>query len=60
MTDWTDGYTAALRDVTKSAIGGGLMTEPLEAMLRDLIADALAIERQQARRRLKPIVEPGA
>jgi hypothetical protein len=36
------------------------MTEPLEAMLRDLIADALAIERQQARRRLKPIVEPGA
>lgn len=50
MSDWTDGYTAALRDVAKLAHSRGLVTEPLDALLRDLTQDALVIEHEQSNR----------
>jgi hypothetical protein len=50
MTDWTDGYTAALRDVTKLAHSRGVVTEPLDALLHDLTQDALVIDHEQSNR----------
>jgi hypothetical protein len=50
MSDWTDGYTAALRDVAKLAHSRGVVTEPLDALLRDLTQDALVIDHEQSNR----------
>jgi|KBSMisStandDraft_5_1062788.scaffolds.fasta_scaffold02298_3 hypothetical protein len=56
MSEWTDGYRQALADIAHLAHSRGLVTTPaLEALLADVVADALVIEREQdlRRRRLR-------
>lgn len=61
MTEWTDGYRAALADVARVSRSRGLSSPELGHLLNDLLGDALVIERQQAqrlqRRRLRAVKE---
>jgi hypothetical protein len=51
MSEWTDGYRQALADIAHLAHSRGLVTTPtLEALLADVVADALVIEREQQNR----------
>jgi hypothetical protein len=51
MSDWTDGYRQALADIARLAHSRGLVSTPeLEALLADVVADALVIEREQENR----------
>jgi len=51
MSDWTDGYRQALADIAHLAHSRGLVSTPaLEALLADVVADALVIEREQQNR----------
>jgi hypothetical protein len=56
MSEWTDGYRAALGDVERLLQSRALMSEPLALLCRDLQQDALVIEHEQSsklqRRRL--------
>ena len=53
MTEWTDGYRAALADVLRLAYprsGGAVMPDWLRVLLADLEGDALTIEHEQGGR----------
>ena len=57
MTEATDGYRAAIRDLQTLVASRGLMTPGLVELFADLEHDALVIEHEQGnklqRRRLK-------
>jgi hypothetical protein len=63
VSDWTDGYAAALRDVAALVQSRGLITEPLQLLFADLLQDARVIEHEQGnrvqRRRLAAAREVG-
>lgn len=48
--DWTDGYLAALRDVSILARSRDLRTAPLDQLIADLEGDAFVIEHEQNNR----------
>jgi hypothetical protein len=50
MSEWTDGYRAALGDVERLAASRGLMTQPLNRLCCDLEQDALVIEHEVGNR----------
>jgi hypothetical protein len=58
MSEWTDGYRAALADARRLAVARHpILCEAMLLLLDDLIGDALVIEREQdnriRRRRLR-------
>ena len=59
MSEWTDGYRAALADIGRLMPGRGAAA--LGGLLQDLAGDALVIEREQEnrirRRRLTAVRE---
>ena len=50
MSEWTDGYRAAVRDLRQMATGRGLMTDPLDLLFGDFEQDALVIEHEVGNR----------
>jgi hypothetical protein len=51
MSEWTDGYRAALLDIIGLARHRGLLTTPdWQQLAADLAGDALVIEREQDNR----------